>query len=257
MPVVKLRKMIGGLIAALVLGLVAVPAAAAPSLPMAPAKPLAGKTIVVDPGHNGLYKKLFNTKRVSMGGGKKKACNTSGTAGKGLSEHAYNWAQAKLLKKELEKRGATVLLTRKNDSGLGPCVNLRAKLANDAKADLMISIHADGSHSRKARGFHIIISKAMAGGSKLEKRSRQLALHARTALGRLTKMPRSTYIGRGTALSPRSDIATLNLLKRTPGIMLEMGNMRHSRDLKLMKSATFRKQAAKALAEAAVKTLAP
>lgn len=82
MPVVKLRKMIGGLIAALVLGLPVAPAAAAPSLPMAPAKPLAGKTIVVDPGHNGLYKKSFNTKRVSMGGGKK-ACNTSGTAGKG------------------------------------------------------------------------------------------------------------------------------------------------------------------------------
>ena len=226
-------------------------------LPAQTARPLAGRTIVVDPGHNGRYSTSFNTKKVPAGNGKKKACNSSGTAGRGLSEHAYNWAQAKLLRTELERLGATVLLTRKNDSGLGPCVNLRAKLANDAKADLMISIHADGSHSRKARGFHIIISKAMAGGSKLEKRSRQLALHARTALGRLTKMPRSTYIGRGTALSPRSDIATLNLLKRTPGIMLEMGNMRHSKDLKLMKSATFRKQAAKALAEAAVKTLAP
>ena len=252
----KLRKMIGGLIAALVLGLPVAPAAAAPSLPMAPAKPLAGKTIVVDPGHNGLYKKSFNTKRVSMGGGKKKACNTSGTAGKGLSEHAYNWAQAKLLKKELEKRGATVLLTRKNDSGLGPCVNLRAKVANDAKADLMISIHADGNYSKGARGFHVIVSTSMAGGSKLEKRSKKLAVNARKALEKRTKMPRSTYIGRGTALSFRSDMATLNLLKKTPGIMMEMGNMRHGKDLKLMKSSTFRKQVAKALADAAEKTLA-
>lgn len=219
--------------------------------------PLAGKTIVVDPGHNGKYSKSFNTKKVPAGNGKKKACNSSGTAGNGLSEHAYNWAQAKLLKKELERLGAAVVLTRKNDSGLGPCVNLRAKAANDAKADLMISIHADGSYGKKDRGFHIIISTAMAGGSKLEKRSEELARNARAALGKATKMPRSNYIGRGTALSPRSDIATLNLLKRTPGIMVEMGNMRHNKDLKLMKSTTFRKQVAEALAEAAVKTLAP
>ena len=235
-----------------------VPAASLASvLPTPATQPLAGKTIVVDPGHNGKYSRPFNTKKVPAGNGKKKACNSSGTAGKGLSEHAYNWAQAKLLKAELERRGAAVLLTRKNDSGLGPCVNLRAKVANDAKADLLISIHADGSYGKQDRGFHIIISTAMAGGSKLQKRSKELAQHARAALGKATDMPRSNYIGRGTALSPRSDIATLNLLKRTPGIMMEMGNMRHSKDLKLMKSTAFRKQVAKALADAATQTLAP
>lgn len=218
-------------------------------------QPLVGKVIVVDPGHNGKYRTSFNTKKVPAGNGKKKACNSSGTAGKGLSEHAYNWAQAKLLKKELEKLGAKVLLTRSNDSGLGPCVNKRAQVANDAKADLLISIHADGSYSKKARGFHIIVSTTMAGGSKLEKKSKALALNARAALEERTKMPRSTYIGKGTALSPRKDIATLNLLKQTPGIMLEAGNMRHSKDLALMKSPAFRKQVAKALVQAAVESL--
>lgn len=227
------------------------------AVPLASDQPLTGKTIVVDPGHNGKYSKAYNTKKVPAGNGKKKACNSSGTAGKGLSEHAYNWAQAKLLKKELQRLGATVLLTRKSDSGLGPCVNLRAKVANDAKADLLISIHADGSYAAKARGFHIIISTTMAGGTKLEKASKQFAVNARAALQAATKMPRSTYIGGGTALSRRSDIATLNLLKQTPGIMIEIGNMRHKKDLKLMKSSTFRKQVAKALAEAAVETLAP
>jgi len=223
--------------------------------PSATTKPLTGRTIVVDPGHNGKYRKSFNTKKVPAGNGRKKACNSSGTAGKGLSEHAYNWAQAKLLKKELEKRGATVLLTRTNDSGLGPCVDKRAKVANDARADLLISIHADGNYAKKARGFHIIVSKTMAGGSELEKKSKQLAKLVRAELKEHTSMPRSTYIGRGTALSPRSDIATLNLLKRTPGIMMEMGNMRNSKDLKLMKSKAFRKQVAVALADAAEQTL--
>lgn len=224
--------------------------------PTEDAQPLAGRTIVVDPGHNGRYKKSFNTKQVPAGNGRKKACNSSGTSGRGLTEHAYNWAQAGLLKAELERLGATVLLTREDDSGLGPCVNLRAQVANDATADLLISIHADGSYSQKARGFHIIVSTTMAGGPKLEKASKQLALNARAELEEATKMPRSTYIGDGTALSPRSDIATLNLLERTPGIMMEMGNMRHDKDLKLMKSETFREQVAQALAEAAVTTLA-
>lgn len=226
-----------------------------PTEPTQPTAPLAGRTIVVDPGHNGKYKKSFNTKKVPAGNGKKKACNSSGTAGKGLSEHAYTWAQATLLKAELEKLGATVLLTRTNDSGLGPCVNQRAAVANQAQADLLISIHADGNYSKKARGFHVIVSTTMAGGSSLEKLSKTLATNARAALQQHTTMPRSTYIGRGTALSPRSDIATLNLLKQTPGVMLEMGNMRHSKDLALLKSTSFRKEVAHALAEAAVKTL--
>ncbi len=223
-------------------------------------KPLAGKVIVVDPGHNGRYKKSFNTRKVPAGSGKTKACNSSGTAGKGLSEHAYTWAQAKLLKTDLERLGARVVLTRHDDSGLGPCVDKRARTANDARADLLISLHADGNLSRKARGFHVIVSTTMNGSAKsrqsaLEKKSLTLAKNAIAALRAMTPMPKSTYIGKGTALSPRSDIATLNLLKATPGIMLEIGNMRQSKDLALLKSSSFRREVAKALTDAALRTL--
>ncbi|MFT4226502.1 N-acetylmuramoyl-L-alanine amidase [Micropruina sp.] len=223
--------------------------------PKQPGKVLAGRTIVVDPGHNGRYEKSFNTRQVPAGNGRTKACNSSGTAGKGLSEHAYTWSQAQKLAAELEQRGARVLLTRTNDAGLGPCVNKRAQVANDAKADLLISIHADGNEARQARGFHIIVSTTMAGGSSLEQRSARLARLARTALAQRTTMPRSNYIGSGTALSLRSDIATLNLLTRTPGIMLEMGNMRHPADLALQKSRAFQHQVADALANAAQRAL--
>lgn len=207
---------------------------------------------MIDPGHNGKYRASFNNKPVPAGNGETKACNSSGTATQsGWSEHAYNWAQAEALTAELERRGATIRLTRSNDSGLGPCVNQRAAVANDADADLLISIHADGSISRSARGFHIIVSTTMAGGSGLEKESLAVAKLARTALETDTSMPRSTYIGDGTALSPRSDIATLNLLQTSPGIMLEMGNMRHSKDAALLKSKEFRADAAGALADVA------
>lgn len=218
---------------------------------------LAGFVIVLDPGHNAKYDKAFNTTQVPAGGGATKACNTSGTSSDaGWGEHAYNWAQALALREELESLGAEVLLTRSDDNGLGPCVNVRAGVANDAHADLLISIHADGAESAGARGFHVILSTAMDGGAEVEAASRVLAENARDALERHTAMPRSTYIGKGTGLSPRSDIATVNLLESTPGIMVEMGNMRQSADIALLASEEFRAQAAQALAEAAVETLA-
>ncbi len=223
--------------------------------PSRPATSLAGRTIVVDPGHNGRYENSFNSRQVPAGNGRTKACNSSGTAGGRLSEHAYTWSQAQALETELERRGARVLLTRKNDADLGPCVNKRAQVANDAGADLLISIHADGNDAKRARGFHIIVSTTMAGGPALQQRSAMLARLARTELAKHTTMPRSNYIGSGTALSLRSDIATLNLLTRTPGIMLEMGNMSDPADLELLGSRAFQLQVAEALADAAQRSL--
>ena len=220
-----------------------------------PAKPLAGKTVVVDPGHNAKYGKA-NRVLVPSGNGKTKACNSSGTAtSDGWPEHTYNWLQANALADQLRSLGATVVLTREDDAGQGPCVNIRADTANKAGADVLISIHADGNLSKGARGFHVIYSTTMEGGQAVEKQSKTLALAARDALTADTQMPRSTYIGKGTALSPRSDLGTLNLLTKTPGIMLELGNMRNAADATLQRSAEFRQAVAKALAQAVVDTI--
>jgi len=223
--------------------------------PKPSAKPLAGKTIVVDPGHNAKYTKA-NRVLVPSGNGKMKACNSSGTAtNAGWPEHTFNWLQANALADQLRALGATVVLTRENDAGQGPCINLRAGTANKADADILISIHADGNLSKGARGFHVAYSTTMEGGHAVEKQSKTLAIAARDALTSGTKMPRSTYIGRGTALSPRSDLGTLNLLTKTPGIMLELGNMRNATDANLQHSAQFRQDVAKALAQAVVDTI--
>jgi N-acetylmuramoyl-L-alanine amidase len=210
---------------------------------------LTGRVIVVDPGHNGIYRKAINRKLVAAGNGKRKACNSSGTAtNAGFAEHKFNWKVAVDLVAELRARGATVVLTRPNNSGTGPCVNERAAIGNRAKADLVISIHADGSYSAGARGFHLIISKTMVGGSAVEARSRALAVDLRSRIAKQTGMPRSTYIGKGTALSPRTDIAGLNLSK-IPAVMLEAGNMRNKADAALLTSAAWRLKLATALAD--------
>lgn len=209
---------------------------------------LDGRVIVVDPGHNGIYRKAVNRKLVPAGNGKTKNCNSSGTStNAGFAEHKFNWKVAYRLVGELRARGAKVILTRPNNSGTGPCVNERAAIGNKALADLVVSIHADGSYAKAARGFHLIISKTMVGGSGVEASSKALALALRKTIAK-TGMPRSTYIGHGTALSLRSDIAGLNL-SRIPSVMLEAGNMRNSKDARLFTDLSFRKKLAKALAD--------
>lgn len=212
-------------------------------------KPLAGRTIVIDPGHNGGWTAGYGYRKVPDGNGHRKACNSSGTATRsGYSEHAYNWAQANALASVLRERGASVRLTRDSDRGQGPCVNKRASLANSLKADVLISLHADGNLGRTHRGFHVIMSPVMHGGKAVYAKSRALAAKLRDAVQKKAGMPRSNYIGKGTAFSVRSDLGTLNFAK-VPAVMMELGNMRNAKDAKLFTSASWRTKAATALAD--------
>lgn len=212
--------------------------------------PLWGRTIVVDPGHNGRAVAAINSRQVPDGRGGHKACNTTGTASNSdYSEHAHNWAVAGQLTKQLRQRGASVVLTRPSDIGVGPCVDERAAIGNRARADLVLSIHADGA-AASARGFHIIRSEARAGGSRVTARSTRLATLTRDSFAAATRLPRSTYLGGGTAITPRRDIAGLNL-STVPGVMLEAGNMRNATDAALLRSPAFRAKEAAGLAAAA------
>ena len=212
---------------------------------------LQGRVIVIDPGHNGGNGSHPSTisRLVDAGNGIRKACNTTGTQSRsGYSEHAYAFDVALRLAEVLRARGASVVLTRGNDRGVGPCIDRRAAAANRAGADVLISIHADGSLSPSARGFHVIRSTSMVGGGAVTARSAELALAVRSAFRSGTGMPYSTYLGNGTAFTPRRDIGTLNL-SRVPGVMVESGNMRHPTDAALLASSSFRAKAATALAD--------
>jgi N-acetylmuramoyl-L-alanine amidase len=211
---------------------------------------LKGKTILVDPGHNGgnaAHPEIIN-KKVPAGGFKKE-CDTTGTAtnDESLSEPAFNWDTAKRLRKLLQAEGAKVVFTRKNNTGVGPCINKRAAIGNKAKADAAISIHADGA-AASGHGFHVIYPGLVKGYTEpILKPSRKLALKVRAALD-AQKLTRSTYTGK-KGLDKRTDLGGLNLSK-VPKVLVELGNMRNASDANDLKSKAWREQTARSLRDA-------
>ena len=222
--------------------------AAAASTPQ-PQRVLAGKVIVIDPGHNGgnaAHPEIIN-KKVNVINGFK-PCNSTGTAtNDDYSEHAFTWDVANRMAKILRAKGAKVILTRKNDKGAGPCVDERAKIANRAHADASLAIHGDGAPAR-GHGFHIIEPAVLKGHNEsVVPKSRRLGLDMRNAFHQGTGMPYSTYLGKN-GLDVRSDLGGLNVAT-VPAVFIECGNMRNAGDAAKMKSAAGRQRMAEALSQ--------
>ncbi|MFC7592270.1 N-acetylmuramoyl-L-alanine amidase [Nonomuraea antimicrobica] len=212
------------------------------------AKPLDGRVVVVDPGHNGgNYRdpKAVNRKVNVLT--QWKACDTTGTStNDGYSEAAFTWDVSKRLVKILEGRGATVKLTRTSNDGVGPCITERAAIGNKAEADAAISVHADGS-APGHHGFHVIMPKKIDGPvDKVVGASKRLGLSVRDAFRAGTGLAYSTYIG-DKALNYRSDLGGLNL-STVPKIFVEAGNMRNAAEAAKFRDPKFRQRIAVALA---------
>ena len=210
---------------------------------------LAGKVIVIDPGHNGgnaAHPEIIN-KKVNVINAFK-PCNTTGTAtNDDYSEHAFTWDVANRLAKILRAKGAKVILTRKNDKGAGPCVDERAKMANRAHADATLSIHGDGAPA-SGHGFHVIEPAVIKGhNEKVVPKSDRLGLDIRNAFHQGTGIPYSTYLGK-KGLDVRSDLGGLNVAT-VPAVFIEAGNMRNAGDAATMKSAAGRQKMAEALSQ--------
>ncbi|MEV0066842.1 N-acetylmuramoyl-L-alanine amidase [Amycolatopsis sp. NPDC050768] len=224
-----------------------------PSTSSSSAKPavpaVTGKVVVLDPGHNGgnaSHPKDIN-RSVPAGRGEMKPCNTTGTAtNAGYSEHAFNFAVAQEVGNALAAKGIKVVYTRTNDTGVGPCVDRRADIGNSAGADAVVSIHADGSTSAGAHGFHVAYSSPPLNAAQGAPSTR-LAHALRDGL-RADGFTTSTYIG-SAGLSARSDLGGLNLSTR-PTVLVECGNMRNFAEATLMSSAAGRAKYAAAIAEA-------
>ncbi|HEY0637819.1 MAG TPA: N-acetylmuramoyl-L-alanine amidase [Pseudonocardiaceae bacterium] len=211
------------------------------------AAPLAGRTVVLDPGHNGgnAANPSVIGRHVPAGRGRTKPCNTTGTeTNAGYPEHAFTWDVAQRVRDLLVARGAAVRLTRQDDRGVGPCVDQRAAAGNGPDVDAVVSIHADGSGAG-ARGFHVAYSDPPLNPAQAEQ-APALARALRDAM-RAAGFPDADYIG-AEGLDGRDDLGGLNLATR-PAVLVECANLRNAAEAALASSPEGRARYAAAIAE--------
>ncbi len=209
---------------------------------------LTGRTIAIDPGHNGANASHPEeiSRQVPDGRGGEKACNTTGTAtDSGFTEAEFNWEVGRILAEELRAAGAEVIMSREDNDGVGPCVDERGTFADEA--DLMVSIHANGSESTKTRGFHVIVAEPAMSEELAEPSNRLAKSMSRAMSGSFT--PNTAY--GDEAISRRDDLAGLNNAS-VPAVIVECGEMRNPAEAKAMESAEGQREYALALLQGIV-----
>ncbi|MFE2422157.1 N-acetylmuramoyl-L-alanine amidase [Streptomyces hokutonensis] len=223
-------------------------------------RPLTGKVVVIDPGHNVTnFQHTAEINRKVDIGTNWKECDTTGTStNSGYAEAQFTMDVSHRLRKILERQGATVKLTHDGSSpAWGPCVDQRAKIGNAAHADAAISIHADGAPAGD-RGFHVILPASVhAGGADtraIVAPSAVLGRDIESGYRRATGEQPSNYVGDGTGLVTRKDLGGLNL-STVPKVFLECGNMRDSKDAALLTNGAWRQAAAQGISEGIVSFL--
>ncbi|HLO98089.1 MAG TPA: N-acetylmuramoyl-L-alanine amidase [Fimbriimonas sp.] len=180
---------------------------------------LNGKVIVLDAGHGGR--------------------DNGATAG-GAMEKNINLFLTRFVRDALTAEGATVIMTRNDDSF--PSLESRPALANKSKADIFISIHANmpGSNSNPS-GTITFYHK----GSAISKFLGE-CIHNDLASKKL--LPNLGVKSDGTLYN--SGLAVLRLSKM-PGVLIESGFVSNSKDRAMIQSKEF----GEALAKSVVKGL--
>lgn len=172
---------------------------------------LVGKTIMIDAGH----------------GGK----DPGAIAATGLREKDVNLDVTKRLASLLRSKGATVLLTRDTDDFIA--LDDRAELANRARPDLFISIHADAAETADARGFTAYISRNASNAS----------FKAADAI--VSQMQSTGLENRGVRK------ANFVVVHKTacPAVLVELGFLSNRDEAQLLADEGFRQQLALSLAD--------
>jgi N-acetylmuramoyl-L-alanine amidase len=213
---------------------------------------LAGKVVVIDPGHNPNNPgHVAQIDTLVNAGGFLKACDTVGAeTDAGYPEFNFTLDVARHVRAILRAAGAKVILTQNGRTVYGPCVTQRAAIGNRARADAAISIHADGGPP-DGYGFAmlvpVLVRNSVADNGAIIEPSRQLADAFLTHFAAATGQVRSTYLGAG-GIQPRSDLGGLNL-STVPKVFIECANMRNAADAAKVTAPAWRQAAARGIAD--------
>ncbi len=169
---------------------------------------LGGLTIVVDAGHGG---------------------KDSGAPGKQSVEKNHTLDIAKRLRDELEKRGATALMTRDGDYFV--TLQGRCDFANSRQADLFISCHIDSAPTATATGTTTYYTSAQ---------SQAFAREVQNELAKATGLRSKGIIQRRLWVTRRTFM---------PSVLTESCYISNPREEKLLLDPNFRQRLANAMAQ--------
>ena len=173
------------------------------------------KLITIDAGHGG---------------------NDPGAVGNGLQEKNIVLNLALRLGKLLSSRGIEVFYTRNIDIKVE--LADRAKIANDKRTDLFISLHCNAAASPSAAGIETLVHN-------MNSSSADIAIIVQREL-----ITRTNMVDRG--VKPRPDLAVLRL-SNMPAILIELGFISNAGDASKLKSDTFLDCCALAISETVCK----
>jgi N-acetylmuramoyl-L-alanine amidase len=182
---------------------------------------LAGKSIVIDPGHGGIDR---------------------GAQHHGLEEAWLAEDLAARIEGRLTAFGAQAYLTRSADLSTAPETGdaERANLANGIDADLFLSLHIDASANPVASG----VASYYFGSYGVAGRATGSAIGAR-----LASLLQDEIAGRTDLLDCRTHAKTWALLRltRMPAVRLELGYLSNAADARRLSSPEFRDAIAEAV----------
>lgn len=178
---------------------------------------LAGKLIVVDPGHGG---------------------KDTGATGGGLIEKNLTLKIGSMIAGELASAGATVIVTRKTDVFIP--LDTRAQMAQDAHADLFVSCHINSTNESSATSGGITFHHEGRPVSKI------LAECIQQEIAKSSGMP-----SLGVWSDHRIYRTGFAVLRQTtmPGVLLELGFINNAKDRKRLSADDFQQAVAKAVVQ--------
>ena len=191
--------------------------------------------VVLDPGHSGNVARGYEP--LGPGASEQKAKDNSGTDGvvTGVAEYALTLNMAKKLQTTLKKQGCKVILTRKNNRTALSCAQ-RAIIANKAKADAYLRIHANGVDSSGVTGaMTICVTRGNRFvSSSMYRESYNLSKAVLNAYVKATGC-RKEYIW-------ETDTMSGNNWSKVPTTLIELGYMSNPAEDRLMQSASYQKK---------------
>ena len=186
---------------------------------------LKGKTIYIDAGHGG---------------------RDPGAMYKEIKESEINLQIALELQKELEKQGATVFQTRNGDYDLSKIktknhkrndLETRAKLINDSKCDLYISIHLNSDQSPTWNGTQIFYTNK-------NEENKPIAMEIQEMFKKELKIKRE--------INQLKNMYLFDRIKQ-PGVLIEVGFISNPNDRYKLKQTEYQKQLAEIITKGIIK----